>query len=134
MQIPMSSPDITEAEREAVYEVLDTRWLSIGPKIEQFEADFARYLGAQHTIGVNSGTSGLHLTMIAAGVGEGDEVITPSFSFIASANCVLYERATPVFVDIEPDFYTIDPRRVEEAITPRTPEQRAVATRCGYVK
>jgi perosamine synthetase len=120
MQIPMSSPDITEAEREAVNEVLDTRWLSIGPKIEQFEADFARYLDAQHAVGVNSGTSGLHLTMIAAGVREGDEVITPSFSFIASANCVLYERAVPVFVDIDPLTGNMDPQAVEDAITERT--------------
>src|SRR5690606_20888309 len=92
MHIPMSSPDITQAEIDAVNQVLHTRWLSIGPQIEAFEQAFAAYTGTRHAIGVNSGTSGLHLAMIAAGIRDGDEVITPSFSFIASANCVLYER------------------------------------------
>ena len=120
MQIPMSSPDITQAEIEAVNEVLQTLWLSIGPKIEAFEQAFADYVGCRHGIGVNSGTSGLHLAMIAAGIGDGDEVITPSFSFIASANSVLYERGTPVFVDIEPLTGNIDPAQIEAAITERT--------------
>src|SRR5688572_5920475 len=120
MHIPMSSPDLTDAEIQAVNDVLTTCWLSIGPKIEQFEAEFARYIGTTHGIGVNSGTSGLHLAMIAAGIGEGDEVITPSFSFIASANCVVYERGTPVFVDIDPLTGNMDPACVEAAITERT--------------
>ena len=120
MQIPMSSPDITQAEIDAVNEVLHTRWLSLGPKIGEFEQAFADYVGVTHAIGVNSGTSGLHLAMIAAGIGPGDEVITPSFSFIASANCVLYERGKPVFVDIDPDTGNIDPACIEAAITPRT--------------
>lgn len=120
MSIPMSSPDITQAEIDAVNEVLQTRWFSFGPKIEQFEAGLASFVGIQHAVGVNSGTSGLHLAMIAAGVGEGDEVITPSFSFIASANCVLYERAKPVFVDIDPLTGNMDPNAFEAAITERT--------------
>jgi dTDP-4-amino-4,6-dideoxygalactose transaminase len=120
MNIPMSAPDITQAEIDAVNEVLRSRWLSLGPKINQFEEAFARYARVNHAIGVNSGTSGLHLAMIAAGVGEGDEVITPSFSFIASANCVLYERATPVFVDVDPLTGNMDPAALEAAITPRT--------------
>jgi len=116
----MSSPDITQAEINAVNGVLNTRWLSLGPKIDEFEQAFADYVGAAHAIGVNSGTSGLHLAMIAAGVGPGDEVITPSFSFIASANCVLYERGKPVFVDIDLNTGNIDPACIEAAITPRT--------------
>ena len=102
MQIPMSSPDITQAEIDAVNGVLNTRWLSLGPRIVEFEEALAAYVGTPYGIGVNSGTSALHLAMIAAGIQEGDEVITPSFSFIASANCVLYERGKPVFVDIDP--------------------------------
>ena len=120
MQIPMSSPDLTDAEIQAVNGVLTTRWLSLGPQLEQFEAAFARYTGTDHAVGVNSGTSGLHLAMIAAGIGAGDEVITPSFSFIASANCVVYERGTPVFADIDPLTGTLDPAAVEAAITART--------------
>jgi dTDP-4-amino-4,6-dideoxygalactose transaminase len=120
MHIPMSSPDITAAEIAAVNAVLSTRWLSMGPKIDEFEQAFAAQLGVRHAIGVNSGTSGLHLAMIAAGIGDGDEVITPSFSFIASANCVLYERGRPVFVDIDPLTGNMDPSRIAEAITERT--------------
>ena len=120
MQIPMSSPDITPADIAAVNAVLSTRWLSMGPKIDEFEQAFAAQLGVRHAIGVNSGTSGLHLAMIAAGIGDGDEVITPSFSFIASANCVLYERGKPVFVDIDPLTGNMDSSRIAEAITERT--------------
>lgn len=120
MQIPMSSPDITEAEINAAREVVISGRLSIGPKIGQFEEAFADYIGARHAIGVNSGTSGLHLAVIAAGVGDGDEVITPSFSFVASANSILYERAKPVFVDVDPVTGNIDPSAIESAITERT--------------
>src|SRR5512138_2511435 len=102
MHIPMSSPDITQAEIDAVNEVLRTPYLSIGPKIDAFEKSFAGYVGTKYAIGVNSGTSGLHLALIAAGIRDGDEVITPSFSFIATANSILYERGKPVFVDIDP--------------------------------
>jgi perosamine synthetase len=120
MNIPMSSPDITDLEIDAVKSVLHTRLLSLGPKTDEFEQAFARYIGSLHATGVNSGTSGLHLTMIAAEVGEGDEVIAPSFSFIASANCVLYERARPVFIDIDPLTGNMEPALVEAAITERT--------------
>jgi len=99
--LPMSSPDITAAEIEAVNRVLQTPYLSLGPRIAKFEERFAAYIGAHHAIGVSSGTAGLHLCVIAAGVSQGDLVITTPFSFIASANCILYERAIPVFVDIE---------------------------------
>ena len=120
MQIPMSSPDITEAEIAAINKVLTTRWLSIGPKVVEFEEAFAAYTQMPHGIAVNSGTSGLHLAMITAGIKEGDEVITPSFSFIASANCVLYERGVPVFADIDPQTGNMDPDAIEAAITDRT--------------
>jgi perosamine synthetase len=120
VQIPMSRPDITQSEIDAVNDVLSTHWLSIGPKIDAFETAFADYIGCQYGIGVNSGTSGLHLAMIAAGVSDDDEVITPSFSFIASANCVVYERGKPVFVDIDPITGNMDPVKVKEALTKRT--------------
>jgi dTDP-4-amino-4,6-dideoxygalactose transaminase len=110
MRIPMCEPDITAAERAAVLEVLDTTTLSIGPKLELFERRLAEYVGVPHAIGVSSGTAGLHLAMIASGVGEGDLVLTTPFSFVASANCVLYVGARPVFVDIDPETLTIDPR------------------------
>lgn len=120
MHIPMASPDITQAEIDAVNDVLRTNWLSIGPKIEAFEQALAAYVGCRYGIGVNSGTSGLHLAMIAAGVTDDDEIITPSFSFIASANSIVYERGRPVFVDIDPLTGNIDPAGIEQAITGRT--------------
>ena len=100
--IPMASPDLSDVEISAVNRVLATSYLSIGPQLEAFERACAAYVGATHAVGVNSGTSGLHLCVIAAGVSEGDLVITTPFSFVASANCILYERAIPVFVDVDP--------------------------------
>ncbi len=120
MNISMSAPDITQAEINSVMEVLNSNWLSFGPKIGAFEETFAEFIGSRHGIAVNSGTSGLHLAMIAAGIDEGDEVITSSFSFIASANCVLYQRGKPVFVDIDPLTGNLDPSYIEGAITERT--------------
>jgi perosamine synthetase len=120
MRIPMSSPDITQAEIDAVNAVLCTPYLSIGPRVDEFERRVAKYVGARHAVAVSSGTAGLHLAIIAAGVMDGDEVITTPFSFIASANVMLYERAKPVFVDIDPQSLNIDPARIEAAITPRT--------------
>jgi perosamine synthetase len=120
MNIPMSSPDLSQADVDAVLDVFRTTYLSIGPKIKEFEQRFADYTGTRHAVGVNSGTSGLHLAMIAAGIQPGDEVITPSFSFIASANCVLYERGKPVFVDIDPLTGNINASLVEPAITTNT--------------
>jgi dTDP-4-amino-4,6-dideoxygalactose transaminase len=112
----MSSPDLGEAEMEAVHEVLSTRWLSFGPRLKAFEEALAAYVGAAHAVGVNSGTSGLHLSVITAGVGEGDLVLTTPFSFIASANCALYERAIPVFVDVDPVTGNLDPELAAEAV------------------
>jgi perosamine synthetase len=118
--IPLARPNITQAEIDAVVAVLQTPQLSMGPKVPEFEADFARYCGTRHAIACSNGTTGLHLIVRAMGIKEGDEVITTPFSFVASANCVLMEGARPVFVDIEADTWNIDPRRIETAVTPRT--------------
>ena len=120
MRIPLSAPDISEADIEAVVSVLRTPRLSIGPKMEKFEASMAEAAGARHGIAVSSGTAGLHLCLCALGIGEGDEVILPSFTFIAAGNAILYQRARPVFVDIDPITLNLNPARVEKMITPRT--------------
>jgi perosamine synthetase len=120
MRIPLSAPDITEADIAAVTAVLRTPRLSLGPQMEEFERSAARYVSTSHAIAVNSGTSALHLCVRSFGISEGDEVIVPSFAFIAVANVLLYERAVPVFIDIEPHTFNLDPARIEEAITPRT--------------
>jgi len=115
MQLPLSGPDITHKEFDLINEVLSTPHLSMGPMIQRFEEAMARYVGCRYAIGVSSGTAGLHLAVITAGIEEGDLVITTPFSFIASANCVLYERAIPVFVDIDSQTLNIDPALVFEA-------------------
>jgi perosamine synthetase len=120
MRIPLSAPDITDAEIEAVVAVLRTSRLSLGPVMEEFEAAVANSVGLPHAVAVSSGTAGLHLCVRALGIGDGDEVIVPSFTFIAAANAIRYERATPVFVDIDPVTLNIDPAKIEAAITPRT--------------
>lgn len=118
--IPLSHPDITEAEIEAVTQCLRSGRLSIGPRQARFEELVAERARRRHGVAVNSGTSGLHLVMLALGIGPGDEVITTPFSFVASANCILYVGAKPVFVDIDPKSLNLDPAKVEAAITPRT--------------
>lgn len=118
--IPLAKPDITESEREAVQEVLKTSSLSLGPRTFMFEEEAARYADLMHGVAVNSGTSALHLILEGLGIGEGDEVVTTPFSFVASSNCILFTRATPVFVDIDSETLCIDPEAVESAITPRT--------------
>ena len=112
--------DITERDIEAVTGVLRSSRLSLGPKLREFEGALSQYLGAGEVIAVHSGTSGLHLCIRALGISEGDEVIVPSFTFIAAANAVRYEKATPVFVDIEPETLNLDPTLLEAAITSRT--------------
>jgi dTDP-4-amino-4,6-dideoxygalactose transaminase len=113
--IPMSSPDISETERKAVAAVLETPNLSMGPQIKAFETAVKRYVGAAHAIGVSSGTAGLHLCVRAAGIGPGDLTITSPFSFVASANVLLFEHAVPIFVDVDPCTGNIDPQLVGEA-------------------
>lgn len=120
MQIKLSSPDISQAEINAVTEVLKSGWLSLGPKVPEFEKAVADYVGVKHAVAVSSGTTGLHLLMRAIGVGRGDEVISTPFSFIASTNCVMFEGGKPVLVDIDPETWNIDVERIEAAITPRT--------------
>jgi len=120
MRIPLSAPDVHEEEIQAVAAVLRTPQLSLGPKLLEFEHAIARYVGVEHAVGLSSGTAGLHLCVRALGLGAGDEVIVPSFAFVAVANVLLYENAIPVFVDIEPETLNLDPSRIEAAITPRT--------------
>ena len=120
IRIPLSQPDFTQAEADALLGVLLSGRLSLGPKLAEFETVVAEYCGAEHAVAVNSGTSGLHLCVRALGIGEGDEVITVSFSFVASANAIRYERALPVFVDIDSETMNIDPGKIEAAVTPRT--------------
>ncbi len=120
IRIPMSQPSINADDIAAVLEVLHTPSLSMGPRVREFEQAMARYAGTAEAVAVNSGTSGLHLCLAAAGVGPGDEVVTTPFSFVASANCILYQGANPAFVDIDPLTLNIDPNRVEERITGRT--------------
>jgi len=126
--IPLSQPDIGQREIDAVVEVLQTPTLSIGPKIEIFEAAVAKSTRRRHAIGVSSGTAGLHVAMLAAGLGPGDQVITTPFSFVASANCILYVGATPVFADINPRTLNMDVAKAAAAITPKT--KGIVAVEC----
>src|SRR3989344_5701584 len=119
-KIPLSKPDITEKEKKAVLDVLNTSSLSLGKKYIEFQNQIADFTGVKYAVTVNSGTSGLHLIIKALGISKGDEVITTPFSFIASANCILYEGAKPVFVDIKSDTFNIDPELIEGLITPKT--------------
>jgi len=119
--IPPAKPIIGDEEREAVDRVLRSGMVAQGPEVAAFESEFAEhFVQGRPTVAVNSGTAGLHLGLLAAGVGAGDEVIVPSFTFAATGNSVALTGATPVFVDIEPETFTLDPAAVEAAITPRT--------------
>ncbi len=120
MPIPLSAPDITEAEIAAVNAVLRTPHLSLGPELAAFETAFAEYHKVPYAIAVSSGTAGLHIALLTLRIGEDDEVIVPSFAFIAVANVVLQVRATPVFADIDPVTLNLTPSTVEPLITPRT--------------
>jgi perosamine synthetase len=128
MRIPLSAPDITDAEIAAVASVLRSGRLSLGPQLTAFESAIVRYTAADHAVAVSSGTAGLHLAVRALGLKEDDEVILPSFTFVAAANTLCYERITPAFVDIHASTLNLDPQRVEEAITPRTRAILAVHT------
>ena len=118
--VSLSSPWLDEREEELVVDVLRSGRLSLGPTIDRFEEAFAEAVGAPYAAAVSSGTAGLHLLCVTAGVGPGDEVITSPYSFVASANCAIYEGATPVFADIDPRTLNLDPAAVEAAVTERT--------------
>ncbi len=120
MNIPLSKPDITQKEIDSVTEVLKSGILSIGPKVSEFEKKIEEYIGVGNAIAVNSGTSGLHLLVKAHRIKAGDEVITTPFSFVASANCILFEGAKPVFADICPDTFNINTALIEDKITENT--------------
>ncbi|ELR99053.1 DegT/DnrJ/EryC1/StrS aminotransferase family protein [Gloeocapsa sp. PCC 73106] len=119
--LPFALPDIGEEEINEVLETLKSGWLTTGPKTKQFEQDFVEFLGGQvKAIAVNSATAGLHLALEALGIQPGDEVITPTYTFTATAEVVRYLGADPILVDINPDTFNIDPNQIEKAITPRT--------------
>ncbi|MCW3056888.1 MAG: DegT/DnrJ/EryC1/StrS family aminotransferase, partial [Solirubrobacterales bacterium] len=118
--IPLARPLVGEAEERAVIEVLRSGQLSLGPRLGEFEDSFAEMVGARCASAVSSGTAGLHLALRAVGVQDGDEVITSPFSFVASANAAIYERARPVFADIDPVTLNLDPGAAAAAITRRT--------------
>lgn len=118
--IPIAKPLIGEEERQAVIAVLESGQLAQGEKVAEFEERFAAFCGVKHAIATSSGTTALHTALLAHGIGPGDEVITTPFTFIASANSILFTGAKPIFVDIEEDSYNINPALIEERITPRT--------------
>lgn len=120
MKVQLAKPDIGQKEIDSVVEAMKSGTLSIGPKVKEFEIKIEDYVGIEHAIAVNSGTSGLHLLIKACGIKQGDEVITTPFSFVASANCILFEGARPVFTDICPDSLNIDIEGIEKKISNRT--------------
>src|SRR6266516_6752958 len=120
MNVPITKPSLGEEEARAPYESIKSGWVTQGPKVAEFEKAVAAYVGAKHGVATTSCTTGLHLALATAGVGPGDEVIVPSFTFIASANAILYTGATVVFADIDPRTYNIDPADIEHRITKRT--------------
>ena len=118
--IPIARPRMGEEEKSGVWEAMASGSLAQGPRVRAFEEQFADYIGAAHAVATSSGTTALHLALLGYGVGEGDEVITVPFTFIASANSILYTGARPVFVDVREDDFTMDVEQAEAAITPRT--------------
>lgn len=118
--IPMASAELDQSDIDAVVEVLKSGHLALGPKVKEFEAAMQRYCGVKHAIAVNSGTSGLHLIMLALGIGPGDEVLVPSYTFVASVNCILYVGATPIFVDCDPKTFCFDVKSAEKKISKKT--------------
>ncbi|MBO5388801.1 MAG: UDP-4-amino-4,6-dideoxy-N-acetyl-beta-L-altrosamine transaminase [Lachnospiraceae bacterium] len=120
MYIPYGRQAVDEDDIQAVVDVLRSDYLTTGPKVNEFEKRVADYVGAKYAVAVNSGTAALHIACLAAGIGQGDEVITTPITFAASSNCVLYCGGTPVFADIDENTYNIDPESIEERITDRT--------------
>src|SRR3989454_4688870 len=118
--LPFHIPEIGDDEIQSVVETLRSGWLTTGPKVKQFEAEFSRYIGCRHAVAVNSGTAALHLALDAVGIKEGDEIIVPTMTFAATAEVVLYFKAKPVLVDCQQDTLNIDPDQIERAITAKT--------------
>lgn len=118
--LPYGRQSVDEEDIAAVVEVLRSDWLTTGPAVERFERAFAEFTGARHAVAVSNGTAALHASMAALGIGPGDEVIVPAITFVASANCVVYQGGTPIFADLDPGTLLIDPAEVERKITPRT--------------
>ena len=119
-KIPITKPYLGEEEKQLVSQVIDSGWVSQGPKVAEFEEQFASYAGSRYAIATTSCTTALHAALTVSGIGPGDKVIVPSLSFIATANSVVHCGATPVFVDIDPDTCNIDPKKIEEALTQKT--------------
>src|SRR5690606_38065510 len=113
-RIYLSPPDVGPRERALLLDAFDSNWIApLGPHVDAFEAEFAAKVGAPHAVALSSGTAALHLALVAAGVGPGDEVVTSSFTFVASANAIRYVGATPVFIDSEPGTWNLDPELLE---------------------
>ncbi len=123
--IPVANPQVGIAEAQAVYDVIMSGWVSMGPKVQQFEKLLADYAGAKYAVAMNNGTSTLQACLVALDIGEGDEVIVPTLSYISSANTILFQNATPVFCDSDPDLFNATVEHVREKISPRT---RAIMT------
>src|SRR4030067_174998 len=120
--INMAKPQIGDDEKQAVMEVLDSGMIAQGPRVKAFEEGFAQMCRTNHAVATTSGTTALHVAMLAHGIRKGDEVITSAFTFIASANSILYVGAKPVFVDIDPRTFNLDVSKIEKAITKKTKE------------
>ena len=118
--IPIAKPLLGEEEKEAVWQVMESGALAQGEKVAELERDFAEFVGVKHAIATSNGTTALHLALLSAGIGKGDEVITTPFSFMASATSIIFTGARPVFADIEPETFTLDPESVRRALTPQT--------------
>ena len=118
--IPIAKPYLTADEAQAAYDTILTGWITQGPRVAEFEEKFARYTGAKYAVAVSNCTTALHLAMIVAGIGDGDEVICPSMSYVATANCIKYVNARPVFAEVDPETYNLDVKDVEKKITPKT--------------
>ncbi|MBN1161505.1 MAG: DegT/DnrJ/EryC1/StrS aminotransferase family protein [Dehalococcoidales bacterium] len=118
--LPFHRPLLGAEEEEEVIRTLRSGWLTTGARTQEFEKTFAEYIGCRHAIGLNSGTAGLHLALVALGIGEGDEVVTTPITFPATANVIVHQRACPIFADIEPETLNIDPNEIEKKVTPRT--------------
>ena len=118
--IPIAKPYLTEEEAQAAYDTILSGWITQGPRVEEFEKKFAAYTGAAYAVAVSNCTTALHLSMIVAGVGMGDEVICPSMSYIATANAIKYVGGIPVFAEVLPGTYNLDPEDAKRRITSKT--------------